>query len=150
METFYVTYDEFWDWFNRDEDALDTDVSKNPKARTKFQLDSSSNLSDPFNNGKRLKRDQKPRSIGETEAGVRADARYSIMYCRHKPGKKTKVWEGDGYLSLVNQMAHLCDLRGRMLEEPTVLDDIDYKAVEELGELLIGGTEVQVVELDKK
>lgn len=135
METFYVTRDEFWDWFNRD----DTETIKNPKTRTKSQFDSS--------NGKRLKRDQISRSIDLSEE---TNSRYSIMYCRHKPGKKTKTWEGDGYLTLVNQMAHLCDLRGRMLEEPTVLDDIDYKAVEELGELVIGNTEVQVVELDKK
>lgn len=129
MEAFYITHDEFWDWFNRD---YEDEVA-------------------PTNNGKRLKREvkEKPRSIQETEAGVRTDTRYSIMYCPHKPGKKTKVWTGDGYLSMVNRMAHLCDLRGRMLEEPTVLDDIDYRAVEELGELIIGNTEVQVVEIDK-
>lgn len=149
METFYVTYDEFWEWFNREADPPELEANRNHKARTKSQFNQSNDLNDNPSNGKRMKRDMGPRSIGETEAAFTADARYSIMYCRHKPGKKTKVWEGDGYLSLVNQMAHLCDLRGRMLEEPSLLDDIDYRAVEELGELVIGNTEVQVVELDK-
>lgn len=132
METFYITKDGFWEWFNRE-----NDTANNKRMKTELK---SGNKSE---NGP-------PRSIAETEAATRADSRYIILYGRHKPGKKSKTWEGDGYLTLVGQMAHLCDLRGRMLEEPTILDDIDYKLVEDLGELLIGNTEVQVIEVDKK
>lgn len=75
------------------------------------------------------------------------EAMLDMSSCRH--GKKDKVWEGDGYLTLVDRMAHLCDLRGRMLEEPTLLDEVDHGCVVDLGELVIGNHEVQVIELDK-
>lgn len=133
METFYVTHDQFWDWFDREEEQI---VSNNSNQITKSP------------SAKRLKTDNKPRTIYDTEAAVKVDARYVILYGPHKPGKKNKIWEGDGYLTLVGQTAHLCDLRGRMLEEPTILDDLDYKVIKDCGELTIGNTEVQVIELD--
>lgn len=161
METFYITHEEFWDWFNRVEEPHTREQDRfirsfNTNSRMRAQRTNSEDSTDGVMTTKstsygvkRQKIDNKPRHIVETEAASRTDTRYVIMWGRHKPGKKTKVWEGDGYLSLVGQMAHLCDLRGRMLEEPTVLDEIDYKTVEDLGELMIGNTEVQVVELDK-
>lgn len=159
METFYLSYDEFWDWFNRENDDLilaGSDQESNQRTRVRNYSDQfhkigekSDEFSSPKNN-KRPRMDTKPRHIVETEAAHRVDARYIIMYGPHKPGKKNKVWEGDGYLSLVGQIAHLCDLKGRMLEEPTYLDDIDHSIVQEMGELLIGNTEVQVVDIDKK
>lgn len=142
METFYVTPQEFWEWFDRN------DVSQplSDYQATSIKTDTKSPRS-----VKRIKTDHsKPiRHIIETEAAQRTDSRYVILYGPHKPGKKTKNWTGDGYLSLVGQMAHVCDLKGRMLEEPTLLDDVDLKMVEDLGELLIGSTEIQIVELDK-
>lgn len=146
-----MTYEEFWNWFNRDpseDDKYTFDINP-PKSRNKLPRENQ-DLGDSATGVKRHRSEGKPRTILETEAATRTDSRYVIMYGRPKPGKKNKVWEGDGYLSLVGQMAHLCDLKGRMLEEPTYLDDIDMKSIEDLGELTIGGTEVQVVEADKK
>lgn len=135
METFYVTFDQFWDRFDNDEQPETTYQSSPPSmARKRMKMESN----------------KPPRTIAEVEAVSKVNGRYIIMYGRHKPGKKTKVWEGDGYLTLVGQMAHLSDLRGRMLEDPIVLDDIDYGIVKDLGELVIGNTEVQVVDLDKR
>lgn len=72
--------------------------------------------------------------------------RYSILYgCR---GTKNKIWENDGYITLVGRMAHVCDLKGRYLEDPAPLSDIDYECVLELGQLEIGKTKIQVVEED--
>lgn len=152
MEAFYLTYEEFWKWFNRDpsEDDRYTFDTNQPKLRSRLTRDNQFPSENQVTGIKRPRSEGKPRSILETEAATRTDARYIIMYGRPKPGKKNKVWEGDGYLSLVGQMAHLCDLKGRMLEEPTYLDDIDLKSIEDFGELTIGGTEVQVVEADKK
>lgn len=145
METFYVNSEQFWDWFNREEDPPNPNETS---SQNKFSRNNDQQLKSP--KGKRIKTENKPKTIGDTEAADRTDARYIILYGPHKPGKKNKVWESDGYLSLVGQMAHLCDLRGRMLEEPTILDDVDLKAVAELGELTIGNTEVQVIELDRR
>lgn len=130
METFYITPEEFWDWFNRDESQDDTEILHNKP--------------------KRMKTDGKARIISETEAGSHADARYIILYGRHKPGKKTKTWEGDGYLSMVGQVAHLCDLHGRLLEDPILIDEVDHQEIERLGELTLGSTDVQVIEVDKR
>lgn len=154
METFYLTHEDFWNWFNRDlsEDDKYTFDLNQPKVRTKSTRDNlDSEVSATTGHGfgvKRHRPEGKPRNICETEAATRTDCRYVILYGRPRPGKKNKVWEGDGYLSLVGQMAHLCDLKGKMLEEPTYLDDIDLKSIEDLSELTIGSTEVQVVELD--
>ena len=93
------------------------------------------------------KKKQKTKHIDEHS--LKRDARYVIMFGRHRPGKKTKVWEDDGYLTLVGQMAYLSTCNGRMLEEPTLLDEFDMKLVKERGELLIGNTEVQIVDEDK-
>lgn len=68
------------------------------------------------------------------------------MFGKHRPGKKSKVWEGDGYLTIINGVAHLSDERGRILEEPIILDDIDMQAVQSHSEILIGTTEVQIVD----
>lgn len=135
METFYISPDQFWDWFDRQELEARDDEPKTKRARVEQQ--------------QQQQQSTKPRSIRETEAALRVDARYIILYGAHKPGKKNKIWSNDGYLTLVGQTAHLCDLKGRMLEEPMILDEIDLKLVQELGELTIGSTEVQVVELDK-
>lgn len=156
METFFLTYDDFWNWFNRDpseDDKYTFDVCqtkpRNKLPRSNRDQDERTSTGSGFG-VKRHRSEGKPRNIIETEAATRTDCRYAILYGRTRPGKKNKVWEGDGYLSLVGQMAHLCDLKGKMLEEPTYLDDIDLKSIEELGELLIGETEVQVIEVDSK
>lgn len=123
MDTFYITYQEFWDRFDRDgrPEEEDKDFIEEP----------------PVERVKRLKVEEKSK-------------RYVILYGRRKPGKKNKVWEKDGFLTLVGQMAHLSDLRGRLLEEPTLLDELELKTIQDLGELTIGDTEVQVIELDIK
>lgn len=154
MQTFYVTHDEFWDWFDRQNDDDQVKEIDHLKIGTRIKPKQRGQPEDSFNKPlspgtKRFKTDGKPKSIFETEALSRGDSRYIIMYGRHKPGKKNKTWEGDGYLTMVGQVAHVCDLRGKMLEEPTLLDDIDYKLVEDLSELTIGNTEVQVLEIDK-
>ena len=137
-----MSHEEFWDWFDRDPSKTLDDSNK------RVRIDQHNNAKEAKMMGP--KRETKIRHIRETEAGTRADARYCIMHGRQRPGKKNKVWEDDGYLTLVGPIAHLCDLKGRMLEEPTLLDDVDLETVRELGELLIGTTEVQVVELDEK
>lgn len=157
MDTFYIEPERFWEIFNSNDDTVDT--GRYPKQRYRLQPDNNVDSNESYKTGhvkqdlygKRMKtiEQKQPRVITETDAASRADARFIIMWARYKPGKKNKVWEGDGYLTLVGQMAHLSDLRGRMLEDPTILDDIDYKSVEDLGDLVIGGTEVQVVERDK-
>lgn len=157
METFYIEPDKFWEIFNKNDDLLEpTRAMKNryrqPTSMERNREGYEANSSDLTENyGKRIKKsDHKPpRVLAETEAAFRSDTRYAVLWGRHKPGKKTKNWEGDGFLSFVGQMAHLSDDRGRMLEDPAILDDIDYKTVKELGEILIGDTEVQVVELEK-
>lgn len=125
METFYITYDQFWDWFNREDDPPTRQLASPPQQQS---------------SSKRLKKDH-PRVITEP-----TNDKYIIMYCRHKPGKKHKVWEGDGYLSLSGRTAYITDLRGRLMEDPTCLDDIDFDIVKDLGELTIGNLDVQVVE----
>lgn len=160
MDTFFIEPEKFWDLFNQpDLDSL-PGSSKNTKSRgsrsnvAKQTVESSSDdqIEDNYGQsyGKRMKTDEtnKPRILAETEAGSRFDQRYIVLWGPYKPGKKNKVWEGDGYLTLIGQIAHLSDLRGRLLEEPTLLDDVDYKSVEEMGELMIGNTEVQIIELD--
>lgn len=153
METFYITYEQFWDWFDRDEsqDFTETDQIVGAKSRSRQEpTDGQNDFNSKPNQNKRMRMENRPpKTIMETEAGSRSDARYVILYGTHKPGKKNKVWEGDGYLTLVDRMAHLCDLRGRMLEEPTLLDEVDHGCVVDLGELVIGNQEVQVIELDK-
>lgn len=156
METFYVPRDEFWNWFNRDtanDELIMMESSRAISMKSRFKPNKTpfnkDNLFDEYEQHS-TKRMRTTRHIAETEAAVRSDVRYVVMFGRHRPGKKSKVWEGDGYLSLVGQMAHLHDLRGKMLEEPTYLDDIDFKTIEDLGELRIGNTEVQVVEVDDK
>lgn len=104
----------------------------------------------PSNKRMKTTESSKIRHIMETEAAERTDKRYVVLFGRHRPGKKTKVWEGDGYLSLVNGIAHLCDLKGRMIEEPTLLDDVDLKLVEDQSDVLIGNTDVQIVEVDEQ
>lgn len=131
METFYVTYDKFWEWFDRENDSFQEE-------EVSYKKDLGQ--SEPASKRVKLDRIQPPSNA----------TRYIILYGRHKPGKKNKTWECDGYLSLAGQTAHLCDLKGRMLEEPTLLDEVDYKLVTDLGELVIGNTEVQVIEIDKK
>lgn len=137
METFYVTPQAFWEWFDRDKDGKEDEeiqeLAQRPAKRAKTDQNQST----------------KPVSIQDTEAAIRGDSRYVVMYGPHKPGRKNKVWANDGYLTMVGEMAHLCDLRGRMVEEPTILDEIDYKAVEDMGTLIIGGTEISVVDKDK-
>lgn len=132
MDTFYITPDEFWIRFNSEEAEQ---IPTTKRAR----------LKGPENSW--------PESY-KTESGLyetvpKSGIRYIIMYGRHKPGKKTKTWECDGYLSLVGQMAYVTDMRGRLLEEPTLLLPEDYDAVKDLGEILVGKTEVQVVEEDR-
>lgn len=134
MDTFYVEIERFWDLFDQ------TDLVRQPP-----------DIDDKLSFGKRMKRDdRKPRVLAETEACSRFDKRYVIMWGPHKPGKKNKVWEGDGFLTMIGRMAHVSDLKGRMLEEPTILDDIDYQTVEDMGDLMIGNTEIQIIEVDKK
>lgn len=131
METFYIEPTRFWELFNTKEDSIESKiVSRPPNRQPKY--------------GKRM-RTCESSNPSELIGGVR----YIIMWANHKPGKKKIVWEGDGYLTLVGQMAHLSDLRGRMLEDPTILDDLDCKTVKECGELLIGNTEVQIQNVDK-
>lgn len=134
METFFVSPDQFWEWFNR---PNTTDQPRqNPEPTT------------PIKPAKRMRIDErpKPKHVNETAASNHVDNRYVIMWARPKPGKKNKTWEGDGYLYMAGQLAHLTDLKGRLLEEPTLLDHMDYQLVEEMGELTIGGLEVQIVE----
>lgn len=176
MEPFYFSHEEFWEWFDRNP-ALDDQVMAklnsmmgnnmqvsgrrpmgvssqgNPKPTS---LQANYEEQSPHNDGPGFKRmktgcsNRRPvRHIVETEASVRCDSRYVIMYGKHRPGKKAKVWEGDGYLSFVNGVAHLSDLKGKILEEPIILDDVDMGLVQDLGELMIGNTEVAVVEQDK-
>ena len=158
MDTFYIEPGKFWELFDKpDIDVpLGGSFSDRPRNIRPYsdRQTSEVDLEQPDNGqnfGKRLKaNDKKPRVLAETEAGTRFDNRYIIMYGPHKPGKKTKTWQGDGYLTMIGQMAHVCDLKGRMLEEPTILDDIDYKSVEDMEELMIGNTEIQIIELDKR
>jgi len=136
MEPFYLSYDEFWEWFNREREPKRIKTSCEPANTPTITLPSKT---------------KKPvRHIADTEASIKYDSRYVIMYGKHRPSKKSKVWEGDGYLTFVNGVAHLSDLRGRILEEPTILDDVDMESVKNLGELMIGNTEVQVVDSDQK
>lgn len=146
METFFITHEEFWQWFEREDTQEFSESSGRSFGAKSKDLSLSTNdnfghdgWSNNAHGNKRLKTDMRPPSSGE---------RYDILYGPHKPGKKTKIWAGDGYLTLVGQMAHLCDLRGRMLEDPVILDEIDYEAVKGLGELVVGNTEVQVIELN--
>lgn len=155
-----MTHDEFWAWFNRDQ-SQDEHLAKqtNQVTNTKIRYPTSNTVTnrncDPIESNdepsnKRVKtKDSRIRHIMETEAASRIDKRYVVLYGRHRPGKKTKVWEGDGYLSLVNGIAHLCDLKGRMVEEPTLLDDVDLQLVEDQNDLMIGNTDVQIVEVDE-
>lgn len=162
MESFYLSHDEFWTWFNRDT-SRDGQLSRQPnKLNTIPSSRATSNIlsmnrtndlrdsSDAPSNKRQKTSPAKIRHIMETEAADRTDKRYVVLYGRHRPGKKTKVWEGDGYLSLVNGVAHLCDLKGRMLEEPTLLDEIDLQLVEDQSDLLIGTTDVQIIEVDER
>lgn len=73
--------------------------------------------------------------------------RYICMYGKHRPGKKTKVWEGDGYLSITtNNMGHLVDLKGRLLEEPLYMEEIEFDYGQEIR---FGDMEVQILEPEK-
>jgi len=128
METFYISHEQFWNWFD-EQDRIETFEPRAQLAniRTKVQEPSK----------KRVKV-APPSDI---------DRKYVIMYGRHRPGKKNKVWEGDGYLYMSGQMAFVSNLQGRRLEEPTLLDEEDYNEVKNLGEILIGDTEVQIVEV---
>lgn len=158
MEPFFISHEEFWDWFNRDISndpqlmlEANQKASRGPKQRSLSDVRNQQVNSDEGSSVKKMKTTgRRTRSILETEAASGGDVRYLVMFGRHRPGKKNKVWEGDGYLTLVGDTAHLFDLKGKMLEEPTVLDEIDLKSVQDFGELLIGETEVQVEEIDKK
>lgn len=144
MEPFYISHEEFWGWFNRDPSAdarifNESARVSNLKSRAKPQGLSDDLLADQPKENKRMK-----------TIDIKSDLakRYAVIYGRHRPGKKSKVWEGDGFLSMIGQMAHLSDSRGRMLEEPTLLDGDDMNSVQEMRELLIGSTEVQILEPD--
>lgn len=143
MDTFYITPEEFWNRFNAPEEepqevAIKRAKLKGPGPGTSRQPGSTSYYSDSTSFDL------------DSSSSSRSGTRYIIMYGRHKPGKKTKTWEDDGYLSLVGQIAYVTDMRGRLLEEPTLLGPEDLKAVEDMAELLIGKTEVQVIEEDRK
>ena len=155
-----MTHDEFWAWFNRDQ-SQDQYLAKQTNRVTSTKIRHPSNTtgtdkhcdliesSDEPNNKRVKTRDSRIRHIVETEAANRVDKRYVVLYGRHRPGRITKVWEEDGYLSLVNGIAHLCDLKGRMIEEPTLLDDVDLQLVEDQSDLLIGNTNIQIVDVVK-
>lgn len=154
MDSLFIEPEQFWEWFDRTEE-VDTLLNQSDNAQ-KNRLKQPRTTDAAYvqntvdqNGPKRMKSDFKPRTIQETEAGRGAGKRYVIMYARHKPGRKNKVWEGDGFLTMLGGIAHLCNTQGRLLEEPTHLDDFDLKEVEDMGELLIGNTDVQVLELDK-
>lgn len=154
MDTFYLEPDKFWDIFHKpdvDSSLSTSTVNKSRPSRLAPKKSGLESIHDDHDDsyGKRLKvEEKKPRILAETEAAIRCDSRYIIMWGPHKPGKKNKVWEGDGYLSLIGQMAHVSDLKGRLLEDPTILDDVDLRIVEDMGELMIGNTEIQIVESD--
>lgn len=121
MEPFYLSHDEFWDWFHQDKKSVITEPGP-----------------------KRLKTAHKP-EVQDISTITRK--RFICLYGKHRPGKKTKVWEGDGYLSITtNNMGHLCDLKGRLLEDPTVMEEINLESGDEIQ---IGETEVQIVDLDE-
>lgn len=164
MEPFYLSHDQFWAWFDRDP-ALDAQVSSVTKqlqnfARTRplskgenhgrsIEVNSLPPCEAPSNSKKMRAMESKVRHISETPASERADKRYIVLYGKHRPGKKNKVWEGDGYLTLLDGTAHLCDLKGRMVEEPTILDDVDLQLINDESDILIGNTEVQIIEVDQ-
>lgn len=155
MDTFYIEPEKFWEWFDRAEDDNQLPYQSDSNQRNRSgQTRGATSVITAREAGeqygpKRMKSDFKPRTIDETEAGRRSGKRYVIMYSRHKPGRKNKIWEGDGFLTMLGSIAHLCNTHGRLLEDPTHLDEVDLKEIEELGELLIGNTDVQVVELDE-
>lgn len=171
MEPFYLSHDEFWDWFNRDPtlDAQISGVTKQFQGLTRTRPVSKSNSNQSLQSATGSQYDQtdscevpsaskkmktgeptKIRHISETLASERCDKRYIVMYGRHRPGKKNKIWEGDGYLTLLNGVAHLCDLKGKMVEEPTVLDEVDLQMIRDESDIIIGNTEVQIVEADTR
>lgn len=120
----FIDYDQFWNWFDRPfESYVQTQATRRPSSN-----ESENTVGHSFKRPKQGSR------------------RYSILYGRQRAGKKTKVWEADGYLTLVGQVAHVCDLKGRLLEEPTLLDEADFDSVINLEELAVGKTEVQVIE----
>lgn len=131
MDYFYISPEQFWTWFNRGESECDIMLNKNPRQR---QMPSDNQPSN-----------KKPKIVD-----CRSGSRYDVLYGRQRPGKKHKVWESDGYLSLLDKTAYLSDLKGRLLEEPILLDDDDYDSVLNLKELTIGSHDVQVIELSKK
>jgi hypothetical protein len=122
MDPFYLSHDEFWDWFHQDKKTVSTEP-----------------------NVKRMKtRHEKAAAL---DISTTTKKRYLCLYGKHRPGKKTKVWEGDGYLSITtNNMGHLCTLQGRLLEDPVLMDQVSFKSGEEIQ---IGDMEVQIVDLDE-
>lgn len=132
MESLFIEKAEFWSWFNRrdksnDETAIDFGA-------TKIQPNKPA--------GQTLKRIR-------TDLNVPGSIRYRILWGRHKAGKKHKVWEDDGFLTLIGRIAHVVDEKGRLLEEPTLIDEIDCKELEDSGEIVIGSTQIQVQEKDE-
>lgn len=124
MDPFYLDHETFWRWFHQDKTTVSTTTEPNAK---------------------RIK--TRHEHVVNTEEPAVFRKRYICLYGKHRPGKKTKVWEGDGYLSITsNDMGHLCDLRGRLLEEPTVMEEVNLESGEEIQ---IGDMEVQIVELDE-
>jgi hypothetical protein len=131
MGPFFLSHEEFWAWFHLDKKTVAT-----TDQQQKQQLQQPSNV-------KRVK----TRHEQVADISTITHKRYICLYGKHRPGKKTKVWEGDGYLSITtNNMGHLCDLRGRLLEEPTVMDEVDFESGDEIQ---IGDMEVQIVDLDE-
>lgn len=125
MESLFITPDEFWNWFDREKDE-------------------SSSASCPVDFGAtKIATNKKKRKIESAPCGSK---RYRILWGRHRPGKKHKVWEEDGFLSLFGTIAHVVDEKGRPIEEPTLLDDTDLEAVRNLGEIVVGNTEIQIQE----
>lgn len=131
MDSLFITKEDFWLWFDRE-----NDISSNLPATDFGAAKASQKISANKQANKRIRLDYE----------CQETAKYKILWGRYKPGKKHKIWEEDGYLTLVGRMAHVCDEKGRLIEEPTVLDEINYEIVKSLGELVLGTTEIQIQE----
>uniref|UniRef100_A0A6G1S6V8 5'-3' DNA helicase ZGRF1-like N-terminal domain-containing protein n=1 Tax=Aceria tosichella TaxID=561515 RepID=A0A6G1S6V8_9ACAR len=121
MEPFCISHEEFWEWFHKDKQTVPIAEPTVKKIKTRHEQ--------------------------AVDISAITQKRYICLYGKHRPGKKVKVWEGDGYLSITsNNIAHLSDLRGRLLEEPEVLEEINLESGDEIQ---IGDMEVQIVDLDE-
>lgn len=143
-EALFLDPEEFWLWFDRRDNSLKLD------GKTTTNSDLESNQSYYEINDLQQRPAKKMKREGQYMDMTGADCtRYKMCWGRHRPGKKTKVWEGDGFITLIGNMAHVSNEDGRILEEPVVLDEAELEAIRDFKELLIGKTEIMVDELVK-